>query len=216
MKRQTKLVLSVALAASLLSLRLIGAQVSPLTVINTLVELLTKKPATGESVLVLGQSAIFDSPIRLARHFTNEVYPIDNITAYSAVGGGEWYLVDLSSGTNSSSSAITTLTLACGDGSNHDLTIVRDILSGVYSLQIDQSSSGSSPTTNLLQHSDATTHELLIAKDSLTGVYSWSLDQADSGGSPSTITFSYSNGTLHTLSVAKDGLTGYYSIAISQ
>lgn len=215
MKRQTKLVLSVTLAASLLSLRLIGAQVSPLSVINTLVELLSKRATTGEAILVLGQSSIFDRPIRLARHFTNVVHPINNITTFYAVGGGEWYLVELGSGTNTSST-VTSLSLACGDGSNHDLAITLDSLTGVYSLEVDQNSSGSSPTTTLLQHSDATTHQLLVSKDSLTGVYSWSLDQADAGGSPSTVTFGFTNGTLHTLSVYKDALTGYYSIAISQ
>lgn len=192
------------------------AAVSPLTVVNTLVELLTKKPATGETVLVLGQSTIFDVPVRLARHFTNEVYPIDNVTAYSAIGGGEWYLVAIGGGTNGGSSTITTLTLACGDGSNHDLTLYLDSLTGVYSLQVNQSNSLSSPTTTLLQHTDTTTHELLVALDGLTGVYSWALDQGDSGGSGSTVAFSFTNATTHTLSVYKDPLTGAYSPTISQ
>ena len=203
------------LALTLTGLGLCAA-VSPLTVVNTLVELLAKRPSIGESVLVLGQSAIFDRSIRLARHFTNEVYPIDNVIAYSAIGGGEWYLVELGSGTNSGSSTITTLTLACGDGSNHDLTLCLDSLTGVYGLQVNQSNSLYSPTTTLLQHTDATTHELLVAIDGLTGVYSWAINQADSGGSGSTVVFSFTNATTHTLSVYKDPLTGIYSPTISQ
>lgn len=174
------------LALLAMGLALVAATPQPMTVLNTLTELLEKPARYGETIIILGGSAPFDAPIRLAKHFTNEAYPINGTTTFPATNGGIWYLTTL--GGSAQSGPVNSLAIACSDdGSVHDVSV--SLYLGYYLLRVDQSASLLYPTINYIESSDGTSHRMTIRKDTASGVYSVAIGQGTATVAPQTLTF---------------------------
>lgn len=71
---------------------------TPLLVVDSVNTLVTRTPTTGESIVVLGQAAAYDSAPRIARNFPAGSYTVDGVDNFAAVNGTIWHLNWLSSG----------------------------------------------------------------------------------------------------------------------
>lgn len=184
----------------------------PIGVVNTLTNLLTSTPTYGQTVVVLGQHSLFDVPIRLAKHFTNVAYAIDNITVYPAVGGGIWKLLSVGSGTGSS---VYSIGLLCpDDGTIHDVGITK--VDSFYTLTVSQAPSIGAATPLILNcPSDGSNHQILINLDSETGFYQLEVYQTSTLSSPTTLTMVYSDdSSSHLISLYTD--SGFYGLFVQQ
>ncbi len=169
-----------------MALAVVAATPQPLTVLNTLSELLAKPARYGETVIILGGAAPFDAPIRIAKHFTNEAYPINGTTTFPATNGGIWYLTTL--GGTAQSGPVATISIACSDdGSVHDVSVGSYL--GYYLLRVDQSASLLYPTINYVESSDGTSHRMTIRKNADAGIYTLAIGQGTATVAPQTLTF---------------------------
>ena len=196
------LVVALAFAAS--------AQVSQITVINTIAELLAKPATFGEVLIVLGEVTPFDSPLRLAKHFRTLVYPINGVNVFPATNSGEWYLVPLSSGSVAQGVQTNFIANCPVDGSNHEITL--GIYGSTYALQVNQSPSVQLPVSLYLEAEDSTSHKVTISLDS--GVYGLSVAQANSVVAPIFFALAAEDSSEHIVNLTTN--FGGYTISVNQ
>lgn len=195
----------------LLAVATFAASVTPVTVIDSLRALLAKPATRGETLLVLGNESPFDAPIRIAKHFTNILYPIDHVSVFPATNGGEWYLTMLGGVTQVG--AVTNLSLTCPDDTSvHAITV--NLVGGVYALEVDQDASLLFPTPLYIESDVGTSHRVQVSLDSETGVYRLSVVQDLSAVPPQTVTFIAPDTTQHAITIAN--LAGIYTIQVQQ
>lgn len=186
------------LAFLAMGLALVAATPQPLTVLNTLAELLTKPARYGETVIILGGSAPFDTTVRIAKHFTNEAYPINGTTTFPATNGGIWYLTTL--GGTAQSGPVSSVSISCADdGTVHAVSVSQQL--GYYLLSVEQSASLMYPTINYIESSDGTSHRMSIRKDSASGIYSVAIGQGTATVAPQTLTFIAEDTSEHTVTL---------------
>lgn len=154
---------------------LVAAQaLRPMSVVNTLRGtngLLSIRPSTNQTTLVLGEDAAGDTAARIATHAASWG-STNNTDIFDAIGGGQWKLVS-AGGSGSGSTSFNLVTLACSDGTAHDLSIV--LSDGIYTLKIGQSNSTNLTGTLVLAAPDSTTHAITVIKSD--GVYTLRIAQ---------------------------------------
>lgn len=205
-KALTRILISAALGVSL-----IAATPQPLTILNTLTELLEKPARYGETIIILGGLEPFDAPIRLAKHFTNEAYPINGTTTFPATNGGIWYLTTL--GGPSQSGPVNSLAIACvDDGTVHDVSVGEYL--GYYLLRVEQSASLLYPTINYVESSDGTSHRMTIRKDTDSGLYLVAIAQGTATVAPQTLSFIADDTSEHIVTLTNN--QGTHTFLVSQ
>lgn len=188
-----------------------AASVSPVTVIDSLAALLAKPAIRGETVMVLGSETPFDAPIRIARHFTNILYPIDNVSVFAATNGGEWFLTSLGSVTPTG--PVAEVSITCPDDTSvHKVTI--GLHGGYYTLEVDQSPSVVFPTSLYLEANDGTSHRITIARDPEVPAYRLAVVQELSSVAPQTLVMTHPDATQHTVSLVNLG--GIFALQVQQ
>lgn len=197
-------VIALAIAAS--------AQVSQVTVINTIAELLAKPATYDEVLIVLGEVTPFDSPLRLAKHFRTLVYPINGVNVFAATNVGEWYLTPLSSGSSAEGVRTNFIANCPEDGTNHEITL--GLSGSTYNLQVNQSASVQLPVSLYLEAEDNTSHKIVISKDSGTGVYGLLVYQPSSVIAPIFFALQAADSSEHIINVTTN--LGGYSISVNQ
>lgn len=182
----------------------------PVLVFDTMTDLLLYPATTDQTIIILGGAAAFDSPPRVARHYKTLVYPIDNITVFPEIRGGEWYVTPLGGG-GSSGGPVSSIAIACpDDNTSHTLRVVK--VGAAYSFAIDQSSAVIYPQAVYVESSDSSSHRMTLVKDATTGYYSLALVQTDSVVLPTRLTLIASDTTEHTVGATNIGGTHAFTL----
>ncbi len=133
--------------------------------------LLSIRPSTNQTTLVLGEETAGDTDARIATHAASWG-ATNNTDIFDAVGGGQWKLASIGGG-SSGSSPVPLVTLDCSDATKHDVTVVLN--SGVYTLNVNQSNSTNASGTLTLTASDTTTHAVTVVLSQ--GIYTLRIAQ---------------------------------------
>ena len=181
-----------------------------LTVVDNLNELLIKPAAFEQTVLVLGTTFPFDSPLRIAKHYRTLVYPTNGVNVFPAVNGGEWFLTLV--GSTAVGGPVGEIALACDDGTVHSVTL--GYVNSTFTPYVDQSASLQFPVSLYLESQDGTSHKIGIAKDVGTGVYTLAVHQGNSVVAPVTVALIAPDTSEHTLTL----VTNYsaHTLAVTQ
>lgn len=181
----------------------------PLSVANTLRGtngLLSIRPSTNQTTIVLGETAPLDAPLRVAVHGAYWGDPNDS-DIFDAIGGGQWKVIEMSS----AAAVPTYLVLDCSDdGTAHTVSFLYS--HGQYVWSISQTAALSDSTTVVISGPDNTSHFLGVFKDQ--GQYVLGLDPDDSVLPVNSPLVRASDSTTHQFGVAID--QGKYLLYLTQ